>query len=150
MKTREGNYFTNTQRQCTKCNSMFDRKGNDTMRICPKCNTQRVKSTDLRYKMHNRAQQRAKNSGIEFNITKQDIIIPTNCPILGIPLKVHKGSPGGTKNSPSLDSIDSTIGYTKDNIWVISHLANQMKSHATIIEMRLFAKWVLNKYPDTN
>ena len=142
-KNLQGNLVSKTHRQCTNCREIYKRTSK-TVTLCPKCNCNRVKSLSLETKMRNRAQQRAKKSRIEFNLKKEDIIIPNKCPILGIPLIVHSGSPGGKKNSPSLDRINPLKGYTKDNIRVISHLANQMKSHANEKEMIIFAKWILN------
>lgn len=42
------------------------------------------------------------------------------------------------------DRKDSTKGYTKDNVWVISLIANSMKWSSTKEERVLFAKWVLS------
>jgi len=142
---REGNLESKVQRQCTNCRKIF-KKTSKTVTLCPKCNCARVKSLSIETKMINRAQQRSRKSGIDFNIQKKDIKVPKLCPILKIPLIVNSGKSGGNKNSPSLDRIDPNKGYTKDNIWVISHLANQMKSHATIDEMLTFSKWVIENY----
>ena len=76
--------------------------------------------------------------GMEFSISVEDIIIPERCPYLDIPLvSLDKDF------SPSLDRIDSTKGYTKDNIQVISRLANIMKNNATKEQLIAFAKGVL-------
>lgn len=136
-----------THRECTNCGDMFKRTTTDTMKICSKCNTARVISMDPRYKMRNRAQQRAKVSGTHFDLAASDIIIPELCPVFGVPIKACIGQgPGGHKYSPSLDKIDPSKGYTKENTRVISHLANQMKSHATVAELIQFAKWVLENH----
>jgi hypothetical protein len=93
------------------------------------------------------AKQRAKKKGVEFSITKDDFDIPTHCPILGIELKMNQGSgAGGKDNSFSLDRIDSTKGYIKGNVWVISHKANSMKHSATEEELRLFALWIAKEF----
>jgi hypothetical protein len=92
--------------------------------------------------MYRRARQRATSSGLEFNLEKSDVIIPEFCPILGLRLEVHKGSPGGRPASPALDRKDPTKGYTKENIWVVSHLANMMKSNASKDQLKLFASWI--------
>jgi hypothetical protein len=44
----------------------------------------------------------------------------------------------------SLDRIDPTKGYTKDNVWVISQIANAMKWDSTAEERIKFAEWVLS------
>lgn len=94
------------------------------------------------------AQQRAKLKGLEFNLEYSDIVIPENCPILGIPIVCYagRGRPGGRMDSPSLDRIDNTKGYVKGNIQVISHKANSMKFNATAQELVKFAEWVLKEY----
>lgn len=82
------------------------------------------------------AKCRAKRDGIEFNLIKSDVVIPTHCPILGIPIKRNIGS-GFHNDSPSLDRIHNTKGYTKDNIRVISNRANLLKCDATLEELEL-------------
>lgn len=82
------------------------------------------------------AKCRAKRGGIIFDITKEDIKIPTHCPILGIPIKRNVGS-GFHNDSPSLDRIHNSKGYTKDNIRVISNRANLLKCDATLKELEL-------------
>jgi hypothetical protein len=82
------------------------------------------------YRMWKSAQERAIKKGLEFSILVEDIKIPEFCPLLNKKLII-----GDRNYTPSLDRIDSTKGYTKDNIWVISHRANQIKNDATIEEL---------------
>lgn len=83
------------------------------------------------------ARQRARKKNLPFNITLEDIIIPTTCPVLGMTLKFNKGSKsGGRPDSPSLDRIKPELGYVKGNVRVISHRANHLKSNATLEEHR--------------
>lgn len=87
------------------------------------------------------AKTRAKKRGQEFTISIEDIVIPTHCPIMKEPLEFI---PGRYHNySPSLDRIDSTKGYIKGNIQVISSLANRMKWDATQEQLIKFATGVL-------
>jgi len=78
---------------------------------------------------------RAKRNGLEFDLTFDDVTIPNKCPVLGIDIhpNINKRM---QDNSPSIDRIDSTKGYTKDNIVVVSWRANRIKSNATIIELQ--------------
>lgn len=89
------------------------------------------------------AKQRAKRDNLPFDLEVSDIIIPTFCPILQIPLKRNERYEN-RKSSPSLDKIIPELGYVKGNVQVISHLANAMKSYATPEELIIFANWVLN------
>ena len=89
------------------------------------------------------AKKRAQRKGIEFTITKEDIIIPETCPVFGIPLEFGKLK--HRMNSPSLDRIDNSKGYTPDNIWIISYRANSIKYDATVEEIKLVAKAVEEK-----
>jgi len=75
------------------------------------------------------AKQRAKKSGIEFNLKSVDIQVPEKCPLLGIPIKRGRGH--CCDGSPTLDRINPTKGYIKNNVWVISYRANLIKSNAT-------------------
>ena len=106
-----------------------------------------VKSKPERY-MVTSARRRAKMKGLEFNITHEDVHIPSHCPVLGMKLVNHigEGRHGGLDDSPSLDKIDPTKGYIKGNIQVISSLANQMKSRATPEQLHAFADWVKENY----
>ena len=86
-----------------------------------------------------RARERAKQRGWEFSITKEDIVIPEKCPLLGITI-IPKAK--DRCHSPSLDRIDSSRGYTPDNIQVVSSRANTLKNDATITELEtLLTNW---------
>ena len=85
-----------------------------------------------------KARKRAKKSGLEFDLDLDDIYIPERCPLLGIALAVAHGRP--SPGSPSLDRYDSTKGYVRGNVWVISHRANTLKGDATVGELRILAE----------
>ncbi len=86
------------------------------------------------YRILKYAKKRAKKFNRDFTIDIDDIIVPENCPILNIPL-IH-GVGKSTDNSPSLDRINSDLGYIKENIRVISMKANRMKQDCTIEELK--------------
>lgn len=144
-RNREGYLVSETHRECTNCGTVFFKTSK--MTLCKVCNSNRVKSLTPEWKMHQRAKQRCKETGREFNILVSDIIIPDVCPILGIPLNMNSGKSGAYRNSPSLDRIDNSKGYTKDNIQVISQLANAMKCHASNEELLKFATYILSTIP---
>jgi hypothetical protein len=96
----------------------------------------REKGIDEVSAMWSRAKYRAKQKGIDFTIEQEDIIIPDRCPLLGIELVCHRGKGSQQGNSPSLDRIDSTKGYIKGNVWVISNRANTLKNDASLQELQ--------------
>lgn len=80
-----------------------------------------------------RAKASSKKRGLPFDISLNDIQIPETCPLLGCRLERRTdGSRKKAPNTPSLDRIDSL--YVKDNVWVISWRANQLKSDGTLQE----------------
>ncbi len=84
-------------------------------------------------KMFYSAKSRSKRYGIEFSISVDDIKIPDKCPVLGI--KLEHGIKKLTNSSPTLDRIDNTVGYTRENIWVISYAANRCKSNLSFNDL---------------
>lgn len=84
-------------------------------------------------RLYKSAQQRARDRGIPFSITVEDVRlrIPLDgcCPITreNFEQGTHKAGP----RSMSLDRINPTLGYTPKNIAVISHLANTIKQNIT-------------------
>lgn len=84
--------------------------------------------------------QRAKRKGICFTLTKADIVIPTHCPVLGIPLvQTNKGL--HQDDSPSLDRIVPSLGYVSGNVKIISWRANRIKCDATSKELQLISQY---------
>ena len=92
--------------------------------------------------LYHLAKQRAKRDGFDFNLCKEDIVIPSVCPVLGIELKVNAGGKVPTDNSPTLDRIHPKIGYIKGNIIVISSLANKIKSSANYRQILSVGRWL--------
>ena len=99
--------------------------------------------TSLKLCLLRSAKQRAKTKGLDFNIDITDINLPDKCPLLGIPLDSFYRE--ATDNSYSIDRIDSSKGYIKGNVWVISKRANTLKGNATLEELELLVKNLENK-----
>lgn len=95
------------------------------------------------------AKMRAKRAGLPFAVTVLDVmgIVVDTCPLLGLSLiyatgKIHD-------HSPTLDRKICERGYTKDNIAVISHRANRLKSDSTVEELQTLLKNLIN-YMDSD
>ena len=81
--------------------------------------------------LHHNAKKRAKRKDIVFTILKEEIHIPSHCPLLGIPLMKNPNGRYQWDNSATIDKIDNNKGYVVGNVWVVSSLANLIMSSAT-------------------
>ena len=135
---------------CDNCKKVFDYKGGQShfnrskKHYCSNkclCESNRKypelhNKTNKRYKIWCSVKKRAKLKGLEFNIELEDIPeIPKYCPVLGIEIKSNNTN-APLDSSPSLDRIDSSKGYIKGNVRIISNRANRIKADATIEELR--------------
>jgi len=98
---------------CSSCNAAYMRDYLRTQR--------RLKPAVA---LHSRARQRAARRGLPFNLRVSDVIVPTVCPALGVPIVI-----GAMRSpcSPSLDRIRPGLGYVRGNTRVISDKANRLK-----------------------
>lgn len=99
------------------------------------------------WNLWSQTKRRAKYNQIEWNLELDDIVIPQYCPLLGCELTRLQGQ-GLIWTNASIDRIDNTKGYTKENIQVISRMANSMKQHASKEQLIPFAKNILKQYED--
>ena len=90
------------------------------------------------HRLWHSAKKRAAKFNIPFDLTEQDIVIPEYCPIFK-DMKLELGVGRARSNSPSIDKITPSLGYTKGNCWVISYQANAMKNSANIKQLHEFA-----------
>lgn len=143
--------WTDGHRECTECKrvlpfSMFHKHAQclfGVNTVCKECrkpkSRQHWKDTDLRVKILNRTKSRATKYGIPFDITVEDIHIPTVCPVFGTSFVE-----GCIDTAASVDKIDPNKGYVSGNIQIISNKANRMKSNASTTELRAFAAWIIS------
>jgi hypothetical protein len=123
---------------CTRCNvekeinkeNFPTREGGKFRADCRECYNayKRNSVKDSRHHMVSDARIRARKKGLEFDLIKEEINFPDVCPILKFKLKHGKEE---WFNSPSIDRIDNSKGYTMDNIIIVSILANSIKTSAT-------------------
>lgn len=93
------------------------------------------KSYTPEYQAYTHARKNASKRGRDFDITVHDLHVPEICPLLAIPIKTFPGRL--CDNSASVDRIDTTKGYVKGNVWVVSNKANRIKSNATLAELEM-------------
>jgi hypothetical protein len=91
----------------------------------------------------NSARRRAKDKGISFDISHEDILpLPEFCPVLGTRLQYGPGR--GRKlyengAAASLDRVQNSAGYVRGNVVVTSLRANLLKGQATLEELQKIA-----------
>ena len=121
-------------------NTLKRRKNQEYVLKSNKADTDRRHNNDTSLKLCllRAAKQRAKTKGLDFNIDITDINFPDKCPLLNTPLGSFYG--GATDNSYSIDRIDSSKGYIKGNVWIISKRANTLKGNATLEELEMLVK----------
>ena len=143
------------QKQCSACGQLLPttsyRRYSDkrngklyTRPDCPRCEADRVAAFQLAHPIRNlitKARNRAKGVNLPCTITEDDLSLPALCPVFGVPLVAGKGVCTGW--SPTIDRIDTRLGYIPGNVQVISHKANTMKHNATPHQLIQFAKWIL-------
>ena len=104
-----------------------------------------IRTNNKEYCIYKQAKRRASLKNLDFTITIDDIIIPKICPVLGIPI-IKNGEKGNENewNSPSIDRINSNLGYIKNNICIISYKANVIKRDGTITEHEKIIDYMQN------
>lgn len=124
------------QTQCRKCANQ------EKLKLAHKIRQETAfisnhRSTTIEAHLLYAARNRALRSGIAFELTIADIKIPEYCPILGFKLDTSLTGARNRAprfNAPSLDRINTNLGYTKDNVKVVSYRANNLKKDGTAAE----------------
>jgi hypothetical protein len=106
---------------------------------CSRKGTRRYRDKNPSARLLQSCKNRAKRTGVPFNLTEADLEIPDVCPVLGIPLVPDYTS--RTDNTPSVDRRVPELGYVTGNVVVVSWRANRLKSDATIAELRAMASF---------
>lgn len=90
----------------------------------------------------NRVKNRAKRDNEEFNLTIEDVIWPTHCPVFGYELSYEHAD---KDRSVSFDKHDPNKGYTKGNVVIMSLRANRAKWNLNVEEAKLLYEYLLSK-----
>jgi hypothetical protein len=134
-----------TRHTCRECINLQNQKRKTPADLRRHAQLEKKRREDPAYRMFHGAKQRAKNKNLPFDIDQDYIknIIPTHCPVLGIPLL--NGSGTFHDNSLSLDKIIPCKGYVKGNVCVISDRANRLKRDATLDELKKLVYYLETK-----
>jgi hypothetical protein len=149
MKNREEK--PNRYKICKGCNQSLNlgkfsltekwNPNSDTKNTCKKCSI-KIRQTeklnrdwkvDAARLLYKNIKSRCKRMGREFSIELEDITIPEKCPVFGFELKRENRETWMC--APSVDRIDSSKGYIKGNVTVVSRRANILKRDATLEEL---------------
>jgi hypothetical protein len=87
-----------------------------------------------------RIKSRCKKENVEFNITEEDLVLPTHCPIFGMELEAAVGR-GAKDNSYSLDRVNPQGGYVKGNVVIVSNKANRMKNNGSLDDLKKLVEY---------
>ena len=149
MKHREEN--PNRYKICEECNQSLNlnkfsliekwNPNSDTKNTCKKCSAKlneknrrdRDWKVDAARLLYSNIKSRCKRLGREFSIELEDIVIPEKCPVFGFDLKREDRETW--MFAPSVDRIDSSKGYIKGSVTVVSRRANILKRDATLEEL---------------
>ena len=131
------------QRLCRSCDNTRLKENRNARREHYKKyekNYRKERFNDLSYRLQNllnASRARARNKNREHTLTKEDLYdlypVDNKCPVFGFDLEWNTS--GFRETSPSIDRIDSSKGYTKDNVQIISWKANRLKSYATVEDL---------------
>lgn len=143
-----GSDWPEGHRPCMKCKKMLSltefhkhsgcRGGYNS--VCKECrkplSAKNYLTHTTQYKLWYRAKRRATERNQEFLISLEDVIVPDVCPVFKTPFVEN------TPYAASLDRKDSTKGYIKGNIQVISNRANIIKNDATLDELKALVQYM--------
>lgn len=88
------------------------------------------------------ARARARRNKLAFDLEEGDVVFPEVCPVFGIPLIFTPAGEKRNDNTPSLDRVDPSKGYTKGNVRVISWKANRLKCDSTLNDLRQLVRYM--------
>jgi hypothetical protein len=135
--------------ECKTCgrkrNKAWIASNRERYNVCCLKATHAYRRRDAKRRLFEGTKWRAKNKGLEFTISFDDLHWPEVCPVLGMPLATTFGKGKGAGLSkdaaPSIDRINNSLGYVPGNIIIVSWRANRIKSDALPDELRRIANF---------
>lgn len=152
-----------TDKRCSRCGELKDAsdfyttvsRGNSYLSgACKPCHNQASKksydkkmSSEVTYRVRrllHSVRQRCDKYGYAFDLTEQWVLekyLRGVCEATNLPLNIFDhGGVGERPWGPSLDRVDQTKGYTKDNVQLVSWIYNRAKGSGTHEDVLILAK----------
>ncbi len=130
---------------CGKCksNNRYAANGN-----CIACQKIRVKNEQSicpniekrKYQMFSRLKYRATKEGIKFNLKIEDVEWNTICPVFGFQLDYFNRI---KRKTATFDRLIPEKGYTKGNVFIISHSANRKKVDSSLEDLQKICQYIV-------
>lgn len=97
------------------------------------------------------SRQRAKEKGWEHDLTLDFLCALWEeqkglCALTGVPLSLEPAGPRWSSSLVSIDRIDNSLGYTQDNVWLVTVKINFAKGTQTLEEFFSMCKLVVENY----
>jgi hypothetical protein len=97
-----------------------------------------------------RVAYRAKGKGWKSEVTKDILMCMWEdqqglCSITGIPMSFMMGDGAPNPYIASVDRIDSSLGYTLDNIHLVCYQVNMMKSNLSVDELKAWCHKIIGR-----
>jgi hypothetical protein len=127
--------FSRNPKQEAKDKSYKEKWGDKPKGTSDESYLYKVKREKWRAKKYN-----AIRTGYEWSLEFSDLKWPTHCPMLGLELDYF--AEYRSETSVSFDRLDSSKGYVKGNVVVVSWRANRIKNDGTAEEHRKIADYL--------
>jgi hypothetical protein len=141
---------------CRGCSAEFE--GHSNRKYCSaKCRDnsqlyqetrQKLRNSNLAYFLREKVALATARGKYEVAVTHEELALIWDkqsglCAISGVPMTYTKGA-GRVPTNLSIDRIDSSLGYTLDNIQLVCYQANLMKSELSIEQLKFWCERILN------
>ena len=143
-KEYNAKWYLENKEKHRRLNSVWQKQNPDRMR---EIRTRWRDANPDKSLLHN-AKMRANALGLPFNITVEDVVIPEQCPVLGVKLCWIRGRGRTQPDTPSLDRMNPSLGYVKGNVRVISWRANCLKRDGTLEEFEAIVAYMRAAHSD--
>ena len=129
---------------CTKCNEIkraeyIKNNGEKYISAIRKSRMQWRLNNPTRVK-YQAVKSRAKRDGIPFSLEISDFSIPSHCRACDVEFDLESRQPGS--RTPSIDRVDNSKGYQKDNVEIICNRCNSIKRDCTIKDLERLIRYM--------